>query len=79
MTLPPELERALWAWMTKQSTGSLVLNFKEGRVIEIEERTKRRLPGETDLSRQPSSAEQSAGETDLSRPATAGARHGRSA
>lgn len=72
MTLPGELERALWGRMQGRFTGKLTLHFREGRILEFEEAKITRLTGETDLSRQPSSADETAGETDLSRPANAG-------
>ena len=77
MTLPPELERALWGRMQGGFSGKLTLHFKEGKILEFEESRITRLTGETDLSRQHSPAHKTTGETDLSRPANAGGSHAR--
>jgi hypothetical protein len=43
MTLPPQVDRMLWAKATARFTGSVTLHFKEGTILAFETTEKTRV------------------------------------
>jgi len=50
MTLPPELERAIWGRMVNGFTGTISMDVKEGEIVSFNVSEKTRIARETHAS-----------------------------